>query len=816
MVDSSGVIWLGTLDKGLWRYDGSSWIEEGGPVDIVDMDWSDNGLVVGSGTTGLWWLFAGLWRNAGLSPIAGVGPTQSVTESGNLLIWNEQGVVSDAGTIGDATVHVALSFHTNLYHSYRGNTNDHDGYGIDLEVIEATLDWLDAHPDVHGDWDIENHFTLDGWLSTDGAEHLDRIQDRVNRGQDGMRLMSWNNGAMANHTRPEFEEAITRAQDSFDLTFLDWDPGVQPQENMFTPEHVGWYSSLGVEWITLFYSANPFTGLRPERELTFEQAYSPVTMTEGEDSLTLVPVYHHGDLIDHGGLLGWVNQLHEGSQGDRLLVIHFDADAESWTNFDQELDAIAELAFVRYTTIQDYLDTHDPVGSVEAPNDIADGTGDGFQSWAEKDVNHEFATTISQGRELASQALALAPTDLDAMAAADTAQTARLLALSTTHFGLAAPFLHPDREIDGRSLAQASWDAGAAALSSAMVAAGPMPSGELHVINHRQSEGVAWVTTQVLVEIDDFVDEYGVMVNAGATSVPVHPVLLDPGDLDAGSPATVEITFSLFMSSEETRVLTWDYDPDQVPSNPVAPAPELSFLDPPLTECGGVEAEPTRTSRQVVEGVLHTDTRTWDVPFCDGVGTAVVTLQTLDGFPGTVVDVDGVMGTASEPELAESVALTPLNCAQGAETLSWQTFGGMVRTRDVRQDTGGWNGSAIDGWASVTCGNGSTIQVSHDVNLRTSLAFLPMRTTARTDILAPLGTFWGPPPRHDSRRTGGHGAADIVVPAVGSQFHPAAPDWSGRGVHYRLLVGEDISEGTLDLFAHPPLIRVGRQPSTAQ
>ena len=43
---------------------------------------------------------------------------------------------------------------------------------------------------------------------------------------------------------------------------------------------------------------------------------------------------------------------------------------------------------------------------------------------------------------------------------------------------------------------------------------------------------------------------------------------------------------------------------------------------------------------------------------------------------------------------------------------------------------------------------------------------------------------------------------------VGSQFQPAAPDWSGTRVSYTLLV-TDASEGdALDLFAHPPLVRV--------
>jgi hypothetical protein len=45
-----------------------------------------------------------------------------------------------------------------------------------------------------------------------------------------------------------------------------------------------------------------------------------------------------------------------------------------------------------------------------------------------------------------------------------------------------------------------------------------------------------------------------------------------------------------------------------------------------------------------------------------------------------------------------------------------------------------------------------------------------------------------------------------------NMFQPSAPDWSGATVRYRLLVGTSIGPGTLDLFAHPPLVRAGDAP----
>ena len=42
------------------------------------------------------------------------------------------------GTVPDTpqgTVYIALSFHTNFYHSYRGDTVDDEGFGVDIDVI---------------------------------------------------------------------------------------------------------------------------------------------------------------------------------------------------------------------------------------------------------------------------------------------------------------------------------------------------------------------------------------------------------------------------------------------------------------------------------------------------------------------------------------------------------------------------------------------------------------------------------------------------------------------------------------------------------
>ena len=109
----------------------------------------------------------------------------------------------------------------------------------------------------------------------------------------------------------------------------------------------------------------------------------------------------------------------------------------------------------------------------------------------------------------------------------------------------------------------------------------------------------------------------------------------------------------------------------------------------------------------------------------------------------------------------------------------------------------------------MKCNNEEEIFVSHRVHMRSSIAFAPLQNEGGKAILAPLGTIWGDGPWHAGRRTGGQGMGEMGAQVIGSQFRPAAPDWSGKSISYRLLVGENLTPEVLDLFAHPPMLIVG-------
>lgn len=768
---------VGTLDHGVQRRVGEGEFARipGSPPDIADLSWNGQVLVVGTLSTGAWLWDGTGWSQAGAGAVLGVGDGLAVTVDG-FVYQVAEGLGPVPPEPAGSKVHVALSFHGNLYHSYRGDSPTDDGYGLDIDVVRNTLDWLDEHPDVHADWDWDNAWSTDLWLPQDAPDILEDISARVASGQDDVRAMSWNNGAMSAMTRPEFDEALARAEESNVAAFGEQVAGVQPQECMFSPDHVAWYGEQGIEWVTLFNAANGFTALREDVGITGLDAFNPVTLDAGGAQMTAVPVYHHADMLDHGGLLGWVQQLHCAYEQDTLLVIHFDADGETWENFDAELGAIESLDYVEFTTIADYLADHQPTGTYPFEGDVADGTGDGYQSWAEKDWNHRLYTQVQQSRDVcaAAELLGAEPCDL----------TNRLMALSTTNYGLAAPTLHADRVASATEQA-----AGALAdADEALASVAPPESGTIELINPRPSTGPALIRVELPTNED-------IVLRDGGTEIPWVRV------------AFQTIEFVVDMPAEDTLVLAW-LEGTPTAEGEVPGVPDLPLLDAPFTECDGdFDKAQAGLDSRIEWPPRNTLVDPWEVATCDSMGILTRTLFRHDGLPGVVVDVEGQLGGSSPMDDLESVALTPFTC-RSPETVTWRSFGGSTWTRPIRSPVETWNGQAADGWIELVCSD-ATFSITHRTTDRSSIAFAPMRVEDDVATVAPLGTLWGDGPWHEARTTGGHGIGDMVVPVVGSQFHPAAPDWAGQEVSYRLLVGEDIDPDVRDLFAHPPVVRVG-------
>lgn len=381
------------------------------------------------------------------------------------------------------TIFLAFRFHANFYHSYRGDTPDELGFGKDIRIIRKIIEVLDSFNadgvPARGTWDIENYFSLETIMPKHCPDIIESLQRRVAEGKDEVQVMSHNNGLISAHTASEFDDAVGRAitndaGSGVRDIFGQFAPMVRPQEMMYTPMHLKLYPRHGIEYISLFYSAVPFNAFSNFiRPLPLEQRFNPLTLTYPgiEETMTLVPAHNHGDIADNISLRWWLKRLRRrqiamAEPMDLLLLIDADADDEYWWGYEWPvvsrllaaargihglIESVRDLDFVEFTTPGEYVKTHPPVGVISIGQDTADGSFDGFSSWAEKWSNHRLWTGIERSRILELQTRRLVNSlesdhDRGAMEELlENSREARLKSLSTTHFGLASPIVNRTR-----------------------------------------------------------------------------------------------------------------------------------------------------------------------------------------------------------------------------------------------------------------------------------------------------------------------------------------------------------------------------------
>ncbi len=389
----------------------------------------------------------------------------------------------DVEEAGGHTVHLALRFHVNFYHSYRGDSLDDRGIGKDIRVIRGILDDLDrlgaAGIPVRAAWDIENYWSLQVYMPRYAPDLIERIASRVKAGLDEVELMSWNNGLLTAHDEEEFRAAVGMAISNeagsgvADL-FPSWTRIARPQECMWNARQIGLYRDLGVEAVSLYYSAIPFNGFGSfVPPLPMERRYNPLRVVDPETGATmrLLPAYNHGDIAEHGASLrGWLRALRKAqlaldSPVDFILLVDMDADDSFWEGYvgrhapfvppslrglESLVRSVADLPWLEFDLPWAYLAQHGDSGEIEIDQDLADGAFDGYSSWAEKAENPRLWSVVHVARRKAGIATRLAA-DLDAPARAEVegllrgALEKRLLAMSTTHFGMASPVMNVER-----------------------------------------------------------------------------------------------------------------------------------------------------------------------------------------------------------------------------------------------------------------------------------------------------------------------------------------------------------------------------------
>lgn len=393
----------------------------------------------------------------------------------------------------DKKIYVAFQYHINFYHSYRGDTPDELGFGKDIRIISYTLDCLDKLNaegiEAKGTWDIENYYSLEKLMREHCPELIERIKRRSEHG-DEVQMMSYNNGMISafdsEETKCVLKSSVSNEQKSglADI-FGTFAPVCRPQECMHTPGLEKYYKEVGIEALGMYYSAVPFTTISNFVEpLDAATRYNPFYLESGNGrKIAVIPMLNAGDIVENFGLLGCIRavrreQMKMKKPCDMLLVFNMDADDEFWFGylnrilskdgkpvFDDGMYALAKsaakLPYVEFTTPYEYMKSHKPKATVSCALDLADGSHDGYSSWAEKHENTELWSLVEQSRRYCRLAKALGADEAD-KALRDSLEK-RILVLSTTHFGLASPVMNKTRLKRGEELAQSSLVAAKAA-----------------------------------------------------------------------------------------------------------------------------------------------------------------------------------------------------------------------------------------------------------------------------------------------------------------------------------------------------------------
>ena len=374
------------------------------------------------------------------------------------------------------TIHIAYGFHVNLYHSYRGDSNDGLGFGSDIRIIRKIISTLNTLNEqgipVKGTWDTENFFSLEKILPEYAPDIIDGIRERVEKYGDENIIMGYNNGALSAMNDDEFAASIELAVSNPEGSGLKdifgiCEPIVRPQEVMFTPSQVSLYNKCGIKAVCLYYSCIPFDAFKTIiPKLPDTQAYNPLTYSYKGESMTVIPTYSNADVCDAGCLRAWVKSLRSKQESgeinsDLFIFINMDADAIFWESLDLPIiknriantdgihglvTEIADLDYIVFDTPGGYLKNHAPIGKISFTQDTADGNFTGYSSWAEKPYNRKIWTAIERSRAMSK---AGGGEDKNSASFRD-----RLLLLSTTHFGLATPVLNIAREKKADALAE--------------------------------------------------------------------------------------------------------------------------------------------------------------------------------------------------------------------------------------------------------------------------------------------------------------------------------------------------------------------------
>jgi hypothetical protein len=397
------------------------------------------------------------------------------------------------GRRGDSPhrVYVMLGFHSNFYHSWRGDTPDEAGFGTDIRLVRHILSELDRANseglDARAYWDHDNLFTLETIIPEHAPDILEAIRRRVSRGLDEVALGAYSNGLTGAMTERELRATIEWAAGNpwgsgVNDLFGSCAPVFRAQEGMLTTGSIPLLAESGVEAVVLAYSEWPFNAFSNfVPVLAPEQRYGVtwLRLRENGPRIRLLPAMSIGDVLNHISFERWLLDLRElqlRGVVDQDLVLHmnFDADVESWLPHEmppglgwfpnsgglrEYIEAVDAYPWAEFATPSEILAGLEPVGEVIVRQDTADGAFDGHASWAEKFPSHSTWTDLEASRLAGRRAEAWlkevepdGPQDVLREAVSvlwegrESVFFTRLRGLSTTHFGMSTPVLNEERQ----------------------------------------------------------------------------------------------------------------------------------------------------------------------------------------------------------------------------------------------------------------------------------------------------------------------------------------------------------------------------------
>ncbi|MHA1726452.1 MAG: hypothetical protein ACTSYC_11090 [Promethearchaeota archaeon] len=396
----------------------------------------------------------------------------------------------------DKKIYLALSPHINYYHSYRGDSRGISGFGKDLILMRGILDKLNEIEDMDFSfksmkisWDYADLFWSIQLQKEYQQDVLDRVIERCRKKKDEILIGSWGNVA-----QPILDtEALLQDQ----KWFLENSMGIgvnqlfkgrvapyaRTQETMYTQGMIEIYNKLGIKGICIYYSVYQFDVARPflNPRLDWNQQFGPVKLRSAvsDANCLMIPMYGFGDILDYCSIKRWFKIIRKAQKkgdikGHALIFLNFDMDYDLWLSVPlpsflkwmpntrgllEFAEVVDQLDYVEFASLLEVIPKLEIRGETILREDAADGSFNGFYSWAQKHDNTRFWTVGQWARWVKCMTDTLVLTNNVKIGSdqinrhlrkgddqSNTYLKNMILFCSTTNFGLSMPFQHPHRQ----------------------------------------------------------------------------------------------------------------------------------------------------------------------------------------------------------------------------------------------------------------------------------------------------------------------------------------------------------------------------------